>query len=349
LLWVSLATVAALLLTIAVVRTTRTLTAAMSARVLAPLADDLLAVSTGEDPTGEAAARLIDVPRRHRATVERAIVARLEFLRGTTARALTDILEAWGVRSRWAERCRSPWAQRRAVAVSDVGLLHDEALIDVVIPLLRDRSRTVRNSAVRAIGRLQSARGAAMVLDACATDSRSHLPLWVAMEGLAFPGAEAAVAEAIAHPCSRVRTAAAHAVTLWGWTSTATPIRHALTLEPEADTRVHQVRALGVVGSGTDIELLMEMSSPQSPRGVRVAAIGALAEVCGDPETFSTQLTDNDAIVSRAAARAYGRHRSTPGVQPTVPAGASMAAIQELALSRLRAPAVRLPLTEGGR
>ncbi|MGV8845893.1 HEAT repeat domain-containing protein [Tessaracoccus sp.] len=333
--WVAAGAVLLLLLAIATVRAARTWRTARSALILEPLADDLLAVSCGEDPEGLSAARLVAVPRQHRATLERAIVSRLEFLRGTTARALTDVLEAWGVRPRWARSCRSLLASRRATAVTDLGLLGDPATAGVVLPLLRDRNLRVRTSAVRAMGRMQSPEGAAGVLGSVAPTSRGNVPMWVAMEGLAFPAAEDAVRDAITDVSPHVRAAAAHAATLSGWPSVAAQLRRALPREEDPTVRTHQIRALGVVGSDRDTAVLQDLVLSDAPRTLRVAAIGALSELGGDPGVLGQLLEDTDATVSRAAASALAR-LGTPGraVLAAAPQP-SQVVLQEMALAEV--------------
>lgn len=348
-LWVAASAVLLLLLAIATVRATRTWRTYRSALILEPLADDLLAVSCGEDPEGLGAARLVAVPRRHRAILERAIVSRLEFLRGTTARALTDVLEAWGVRPRWARACRSLIASRRAAAVTDIGLLGDPALTGVVLPLLCDRNLRVRTSAVRAMGRMQSTEGAVGVLASVVPTPRGNVPMWVAMEGLAFPTAEDAVRTAITDDSPQVRAAAAHAATLSGWPSIAAQLRRALPRENDPGVRTHQIRALGVVGSDRDTAVLQDLLIPDAPRTLRVAAIGALAELGGNPRVLAQLLEDSDATVSRAAAFALDR-LGAPGraVLATAP-HPSQVVLQEMALaqlySRRRRPELRAQAT----
>lgn len=346
-LWVAAAAVVALLATIATVRATRTLRSARYARVLAPLADDLLAVASGEDPSGSAAARLAAVSRRHRAIVERAIVSRLEFLRGTTARALTDVLESWGVRPRWERRCRSLSATGRAAAVTDIGLLHDSGLASVVLPLLRDRNPRVRTSAARAVGRMAAADGAEGVLRAVAPAPRGNLPLWVAMEGLDFPAAEGAVHAALTHRSAQVRATAAHAVALSGWTRTAPQLRRALVEEDDHGARVQQILALAVVGSDADTALLQDLVSSDSHSDVRVAAIAALAEVGDDLQTLGDLLSAADASVSRAAATAL-THFGTPGRALLATAGETSPVVaQEMALAQLHTRSPRSQLSGG--
>lgn len=346
-LWAAAAVVAALLATIAAVRAARTLRSARYARVLAPLTDDLLAVASGEDPSGSAAARLAAVSHRQRAIVERAIVSRLEFLRGTTARALTDVLESWGVRPRWTRRCRSLSASRRAAAVTDIGLLHDSGLADAVLPLLRDRSARVRTSAARAVGRMAAADGAAGVLNAVAPGPRGGLPMWVAMEGLSFPAAEGAVREALTHHSAPVRSAAAHAVALSGWPGTAPELRRALVEEDDQRARVQQVLALSVVGSDSDTALLQDLVAPDSARDVRVAAVAALAEVGGDINALADLLDAADPSVSRAAATALTQ-LGTRGRKLLATAGETSPVVaQEVALAHLHIRGTRPQLSGG--
>ncbi len=346
-LWGAAVLAAVLLVAVFAVRATRTLRASHAARVLAPLADDLLAVAAGEDPTGESAARLAAVPGRHRRALERAIVSRLEFVRGTPGRALTDILETWGVRESWSRQCRSFSATRRALAVTDLGLLHDAALTDVVLPLLRDRNVRVRTSAVRALGRFRSPEGVGSILDAIAPGPRGNLPPWVVMDAIAFPGAECAVRDALCHAAPQVRAVAAHAVTLRGWPSAAPQLRRALASEDDPPTRALQARALGAVGSDRDTELLMALTGTGEDRAVRIAGIEALAEVGAEHGLLGELLLDKDPSVGRAAAAALGRMGDSGRLILDEAFEPTPVVLQEMALSALRAPASRPMLPAG--
>ncbi len=346
-LWVSAGAVALILLLIVGVRATRTSATRRGAGRLAPLSEDLLAVACDEDPGGDAATRLRNVPRRHRRTLERAIVARLEFLRGRAAHDLTAILESWGVHRQWVRRCRALSSRRRAMAVSNLGLLGNPALADVLRSRLSDRHREVRSSAAWALGQVRNSDSAALVLAAVSPGPRSGLPLWVAVGAVAFPDAGQSISTALTHPDAPVRAAAARAVALGGWLHAAPTLRAAMVDEDDDAALIEQVGALAVVGSDHDYPSLMMATTPENTAGVRVAAVTALAELGGDLEPFVRLLRDPNPDVARCAARALagsgvsGRRALAAEPDP------SAAVAQERALVALFAPADRRALPAG--
>ncbi|MEO7589130.1 MAG: hypothetical protein ABIS84_14020 [Arachnia sp.] len=346
-LWLCGGTVVLLLLLLVLVRARRMSGDRRTARRLAPLADDLLEVVCGEDPDGAASARLAAVPHRHRRTLERAIVARLEFVRGAPARELTDVLQSWGVRDRWVSRTRSLSPRRRAAAVSDLGFLGGDGVGDVLRARLGDRNDGVRSSAAHAIGRIRDVDGAALVLESVAPGPRGNVPLWVAMEGVCFPGASAGTMSALSHDSSVVRAAAARAVALGGWLGAAPAVRAAMADESDTHALVEQVRALAVVGSGADSTTLLDATRPAQAGAVRSAAVLALAELGGGVQPFMTLLSDPDDDVARAAVVALTRlgptgRRALIDVEDPSPPVA-----QEVALAALSAAGRRLALQQG--
>lgn len=279
--WVLWTMVAAAVLLLAVVVGSRAGRAVRERReqaVLAPLRPALLEVASGEDEDRGAAQRLIAVPTRHTAVVDRSVTALLSKVRGEPARALAEVLRSHG-RAQWARQgLGSASAVRRAHAAWTLGLMRELDAAPRIAPLLQDRSADVVVTAARALTLLGDGRAARAVVRAVAPRRRTvGLPGWAAVESLCAVGDPVGevVVEALEHPRPAVRHVAATVVAARPLPRAAAAVRHRLEAEEDPRALVAMLTALGRVGSAADVPVL-ERFTDAADEQVGLAAVEAL-------------------------------------------------------------------------
>ncbi|HET6848279.1 MAG TPA: HEAT repeat domain-containing protein [Gaiellales bacterium] len=199
-------------------------------------------------------------------------------------------------------------AWRRGTATKTLGDFGVVSSVDELADALRlDRSRQVRVSAARAIGRVGDARGTVDLIGACAAGS---VPAGIVAQALLDIGEPALpwLLGALASDERRVRVVACRVVGLMGVGADAdvvAALQAAATTDPVVDVRVAACEALGRVG-GLDAALSLAAATADAEPSVRRMACDAAARLAA-PETAAVverALDDGHAEVRRAAARA---------------------------------------------
>ena len=301
-----------LLLTIVLSRGRRVRAARRGAALLAPHRPLLLAVASGEDPEGDARARLQHLPDRSWEHVRGAVVAMLAKVRGAPAESLAGLLQARGEVDRATARLRSRSAVGRARGAYLLGLLQDPRHVPALLPLLSDPSAEVRLVAVRSLGLVGDPSAAEAVLAAVPSrGGRIGVPAWAAAEALigmgmgVAPGVRAALASA--DPAVRgVAVTVAGAATL---SFLCPELRVLLERDPSPVVRTGAAVALGRLGGPADVGPLARQTAPTQPAALRRTCVAALGElgVAAALSTLSTLLEEQDHRLAELSAEALVR------------------------------------------
>lgn len=118
----------------------------------APYRDAVLAIAADGDEDDTASAVLRGVRDRDWRAVRDVVVGMLGTVRGDTASSLVRLLDARGEFERARSALRSRLALRRARGAHLLGLARQRSDIDLLLPLLADRSAEVRLVAARSLG-----------------------------------------------------------------------------------------------------------------------------------------------------------------------------------------------------
>jgi HEAT repeat protein len=242
---------------------------------------------------------------------ERAVFAQLlahysRQLRGSPRVRIAAYFEASGDIAEQTGRLSSGRVWRRATAAFALGDMGSARAVPDLLRGLDDRSRDVRMAAARSLGRI-GATEAIGPLVAAGVDGR--IPRDVANLALLDTGV-AAVPELVAltqQPEPAVRASAVELIGLLGSASDADPILDLLT-DPAASVRVAAAGALGRLGAGQARDALVRALEDRVP-SVRVAAATALGGIGGRQASAALlPIARSDTFdAARAAAEALGR------------------------------------------
>ena len=166
-----------------------------------------------------------------------------------------------------------PW--RRALAIRTIGWIGATEAVPALVDRLSDRNRYVRESAVRALGRI----GGRTALGPLAGLFRAPglVGTGVVYDALVSIGPEAApvFADGLHSPIESVRVAACFGVAALSGSEDARPLLEPLLADDAAPVRAAAAEALGLVGGEALPEALARASRDDQPT-VRRAAVGAL-------------------------------------------------------------------------
>ena len=170
-------------------------------------------------------------------------------------------------------RSRIPW--RRALAVRTLGWAGAEETVPVLIGRIGDRSRYVREAAVRALGRIGDPQVLPLLGELFRVPGR--VPPGVVYDALVSFGAAAAptFAGALRSEHESVRVASCYGVAAVSEPEQARAELAPLLADPEAPVRAAAAEALGQVGGGT-LPAGLARASRDEVATVRVAATRAL-------------------------------------------------------------------------
>lgn len=223
-------------------------------------------------------------------------------LRGDGRRRVSDLARDAGLLSELVRQTTSRRAWRRAAAayrLGDIGL--DDT--DLLVEMLADRDRRVRNAAARSLGKQRAVDGVAPIVIALSTGAVAR-----AVGGQALIDIGATAADALGELLdSRIREVRSTAAELLGRVGT---VEHARLLagqldHPDPEVRVAVTRALGRIGGRVAAASLPPLLSDPVPY-VRAAAAGALGRL-GRPDGATALIAmaiEDDYLPAHAAALA---------------------------------------------
>jgi HEAT repeat protein len=212
-------------------------------------------------------------------------------------------------------RRRMPW--RRALAIRTLGWVGAVEAVPWLLERVSDRNRYVRESAVRALGRI----GDPNALGRLAGLFRAPGPVGtgVVYDALISIGPEAAqiFVHGLGSPVESVRVASCFGVAVLSAPDDARRGLEPLLADPAAPVRAAAAEASGLVGGGAVSEALARASRDDVP-AVRRAAVGALGSY-DDPwavDLAAAALVDPDREVAILAAESLVRLSRLGGAGP---------------------------------
>ena len=229
----------------------------------------------GTGGSASESARVLAIPRRHRAAVAALLVAPLEALSGEIVERCRELLEQLGMVDEWFRGLGDRRWWRRAEAAHYLGLARVLRASADLVALLDDEHEEVRASAVSALGRIRDP---------------STIPVLVSQ--LHAPRAQ------------RVRVIGA--LRDFGPAAAAHLARYG---GEQPREKAHVAGALAAIGSASVIGPLLEWSSDPDAT-VRAASLAAIGSIGVDDRAYSfalQALSDQSADVRAMAARALGR------------------------------------------
>lgn len=271
--------------------------------LMSPLRPALITVASGEDDDGAAAEELTWATGVSRVVLDRNIVEMLGKIRGVPADQLVHVLEVHGAVDAAAEDLTSRSAVKRARAAQLLGLSRAGDSVPLLVEALGDESVEVRNSAAYALGLIGDPAAAGPVLAAIGAPDRG-LPAATAAEALQSMGVGIAevLRDGMGDDNPRTRMVAAHLSAERSFTLGLPQLRRLLDSDPDLTVRETSATAIGRLGRGEDVEILVRHTVDTEPLSLRracVVAIGelgdsravpALAALLGDPDPRLAEL-----------------------------------------------------------
>ncbi len=275
--------------------------------LLSPLRTPLITVASGEDDDGSAARELTWATGVSRAVLDRNIVEMLTKIRGVPAEQLVHVLEVHGALDAAVEDLTSRSTVKRARAAQLLGLARAEATVPLLVEALGDEAMEVRNSAAYALGLIGDPSAAGPVLAAIGAPERG-LPAATAAEALQSMGVGIAevLRDGLADANPRTRMVAAHLSSERSFTQSLPELRRMLGSDPDLTVRETSATAIGRLGRGEDVEILVRHTAGSEPLPLRracVVALGELAETAAVP-ALAELLDDSDPRLAELAATA---------------------------------------------
>jgi HEAT repeat protein len=304
-----LAAAVALITFIVLTKVLRTRREERVARHVAPYRADLLAVSAAEDPDGQHLQRLVAVDGPARLHLDQALTRLLAKVRGAPAEQLADVLRSHGAIDRAVVDLHHRSPVRRAQAVQLLGLSGAQEAMPQLVEALQDHAPEVRASAAHALGLLGDPDAAQPVLEAVAADRGVPAgPAADALEGMGV-GISEPLLRALEGPSATARTVAAYLSGDGSFTRSTAALHTVLAHDPDLTVRETAAAALGHLGRGGEVEVLVRHTEPDHPTPLRRACATALGAL-GDPAAvpgLRALLADEDSRLAELAAHALVR------------------------------------------
>jgi HEAT repeat protein len=312
--FIAVLAVASVLLTllVATTRILRTVQLATRQARVAPYRNVLLTIGAGEDDDGAAAAALYAAPPRVWAGIRVAAVGLLDKVRGEPAVQLVRLLDRRGELARALRGLRSPSAIRRARHAHLLGLARRDEDVEVLLPLLADRSAEVRLVAARALGLIGAPRAARALFDALRpVRGQPAVPTGVVAEALLGMGMDTipAVTGALRADDVNERTVATLVAADSAVSAVLPSLRRLLTDDEVLDVRIAAATAIGAAGGPKDVGALARHTGADQPTALRRAAATALGEL-GHPAAapvLAALLSDADVRLAQLCGEALVR------------------------------------------
>lgn len=297
LLEVTLAVVGALcLLAIAVIviaKNHRRLVGNKSKYLLSAYRNELIAIASDEDESGQAKQVLNAIAESTWQILRPSAIAFLSKVRGTAAEDLSELLRSRGDIRRATEMLTSRSGVQRARGAYLLGLVRDQNLATLLIPLLADRDAGVRLVAARSLGVIGATPAANGILLALRNSrGRLGLPAWVAVDALLGMGVEIApiIEMGLASDDAAVRNVCAQVAGHGTIFSTAPQLSSLLATARQGEIRVSAAMALGRVGGANEAFVLAQYTNSSEVSELRRACAIALGEL-GRQESLDTLVT----------------------------------------------------------
>jgi HEAT repeat protein len=275
--------------------------------LLSPLRPPLITVASGEDDDGAATEELTWATGVSRTVLDRNIVEMLTKIRGVPADQLVRVLEVHGAVEAAVADLTSRSTVRRARAAQLLGLANAEHTVPLLVTALGDEAMEVRNSAAYALGLIGDPVAAGPVLAAIGAPERG-LPAATAAEALQSMGVgiSEVLRDGMGDPNPRTRMVAAHLSGERSFTRGLPELRRLLDDDPDVTVRETSATAIGRLGRGEDVAILVRHTVDSEPLALRRACVIALGEL-GDPvavPALATLLADADPRLAELAASA---------------------------------------------
>lgn len=275
--------------------------------LLSPLRPPLITVASGEDDDGAATEELTWATGVSRAVLDRNIVEMLTKIRGVPADQLVRVLEVHGAVEAAVADLESRSTVRRARAAQLLGLARAEHTVPLLVTALGDEAMEVRNSAAYALGLIGDPAAAGPVLAAISAPERG-LPAATAAEALQSMGVGISdvLRDGMGDANARTRMVAAHLSGERSFTRGLPELRRLLDDDPDVTVRETSATAIGRLGRGEDVEILVRHTVDSEPLALRRACVVALGEL-GDPAAvpaLAALLADADPRLAELAASA---------------------------------------------
>jgi HEAT repeat protein len=277
------------------------------AMLLSPLRAPLITVASGEDDDGSAAEELRWATGVSRDVLDRNIVAMLSKIRGVPADRLVDVLEEHGALEVAAAEMTSRSTVKRARAAQLLGLARHDRSVPLLVEALGDEAVEVRNSAAYALGLIGDPVAAGPVLAAIGAPERG-LPAATAAEALQSMGVgiSEVLRDGMADDNARTRVVAAHLSGERSFTRGLPELRRLLDADPDLTVRETSATAIGRLGRGEDVGILVRHTAESEPLALRRACVVALGELraADAVPALAALLEDSDPRLAELAATA---------------------------------------------
>ncbi len=296
-----------LVLLVVAVRARRHTRLQRDAMLLSPLRTPLITVASGEDDDGSAVDELRRATGVTRDVLDRNVVAMLSKIRGVPADQLVQVLEEHGAVELAAAELTSRSTVKRARAAQLLGLARAGHAVPLLVEALGDEAVEVRNSAAYALGLIGDPVAAGPVLAAIGAPERG-LPAATAAEALQSMGVGISdvLRDGMADANARTRMVAAHLSAERSFTRGLPELRQLLDHDPDLTVRETSATAIGRLGRGEDVDILVRHTAETEPLALRracVVALGELGETRAVP-ALTALLDDSDPRLAELAATA---------------------------------------------
>lgn len=228
-------------------------------------------------------------------------------IRGEARDTLIELLEKRGAIEDSIERTSHGGAVRRCRAAAFLGNTGVAKAREPLERLLNDRSREVRITAARALGRLSDPEAVPQLLDSLDRPKRS-IPFATIVASLVRIGPPGTLylLNGLNSSGGRERAAATEIVGLLCAVEAVPILVEHLTSDPVLDVQIRCARALGRIGAPKAIDPLISTLTAVNPIPLRIVSCGALAQIGGSRvlEELIQLVGDSEALVAAAAAKA---------------------------------------------
>lgn len=288
-------------------KTRRTARSRKRTALLRPFRSQLIAVSAGEDPDGQALSVLVAAEGTVGRLVDQAAVDMLGKIRGLPADQLVQVLRVHGAVRDALPQLEHHSPVRRAQAAQLLGLSSEASAVPALVVALSDDAVEVRTSAAYALGLVGDPAAAGPLLAAVDAPG-AGLPAGVAAQALLGMGVgiSDALLEALGSDRPGTRHLAAYLSGAGSFRRSVPALRGLLERDDDLTVRQASATALGVIGSPVDVAVLALHTAADHALTLRRICAAALGEL-GDPSavpTLTRLLDDPDPRLAELAASA---------------------------------------------